>query len=68
MELLNGNYGGTPTKAHQHSLLEGIKNALPNTEVFYKKACVKTIHSINENGVQHPAVRHFLFHPFSVTP
>ena len=53
MELLNGNYGGTPTKAHQHSLLEGIKNALPNTEVFYKKACelsdgYTTIHHLQE--------------------
>ena len=53
VELLNGNYGGTPTKAHQHSLLEGIKNALPNTEVFYKKACelsdgYTTIHHLQE--------------------
>ena len=39
VELLNGNYGGTPTKAHQHSLLEGIKNALPNTKIIYNKAC-----------------------------
>lgn len=38
-ELLNGNYGGTPTPEHTHSLLEGIKNALPNANVFYKKAC-----------------------------
>ena len=53
VELLNGNYGGTPTKAHQHSLLEGIKNALPNTDVFYKKACelsdgYTTIHHLQE--------------------
>ena len=53
VELLNGNYGGTPTKAHQHSLLEGIRNALPNTEVFYKKACelsdgYTTIHHLQE--------------------
>ncbi len=53
VELLNGNYGGTPTKAHQHSLLEGIMNALPNTEVFYKKACelsdgYTTIHHLQE--------------------
>ena len=39
VELLNGNYGGTPTKNHQHSLLEGIKNALPNTKIIYHKAC-----------------------------
>ena len=56
VQLLNGNYGGTPTKAHQHSLLEGIRNALPNTEVFYKKACeladgYSTIHHLQEfNG------------------
>ena len=39
IELLNGNYGGTPTKEHQHSLLEGIRNAVPGVNVFYKKAC-----------------------------
>lgn len=39
IELLNGNYGGTPTNNHQHSLLEGIRNAVPNTEVAYTKAC-----------------------------
>ncbi len=39
VELLNGNYGGTPTKAHQHSLLEGIKNAVPGARIIYNKAC-----------------------------
>ncbi len=39
VELLNGNYGGTPTKAHQHSLLQGIKEAVPNANVIYSKAC-----------------------------
>ena len=39
VELLNGNYGGTPTKAHQHSLLEGIRNAVPGADVVYRKAC-----------------------------
>ena len=39
VELLNGNYGGVPTENHQHSLLEGIKNAVPNAEVRYAKAC-----------------------------
>ena len=39
VELLNGNYGGTPTKEHQHSLLEGIRKAVPGVNVFYKKAC-----------------------------
>ena len=38
-ELLNGNYGGTPTKEHTHSLLDGIKAALPNTNIIYDKAC-----------------------------
>ena len=37
--LLNGNYGGTPTKAHTHSLLHGIKAALPQAEVIYEKGC-----------------------------
>ena len=39
IELLNGNYGGTPTRAHQHSLLEGIRNKVPGTNVIYRKAC-----------------------------
>ena len=38
-ELLNGNYGGTPTKEHTHSLLDGLKAALPNTNIIYDKAC-----------------------------
>ena len=37
--MLNGNYGGTPTEAHTHSLLDGIKAALPNTNIIYHKAC-----------------------------
>ena len=53
VELLNGNYGGTPTKEHQHSLLEGIKNALPNTKIIYQKACelndeYTTIHHLKD--------------------
>ncbi len=53
VELLNGNYGGTPTKEHQHSLLEGIRNAVPGANVFYKKACEladgeTTIHHLQE--------------------
>ena len=39
IELLNGNYGGTPTKAHQHSLLDGIKAAVPGANIIYDKAC-----------------------------
>jgi len=39
VELLNGNYGGTPTDNHKHSLLEGIRNAVPGANVIYRKAC-----------------------------
>lgn len=38
-ELLNGNYGGTPIAEHTQSLLEGIRKAVPGTEVVYAKAC-----------------------------
>ena len=37
--MLNGNYGGTPTEAHTHSLLDGIRAAVPNAKVIYHKAC-----------------------------
>ena len=37
--LLNGNYGGTPTENHKHSLLEGIRAALPGADVRYSKGC-----------------------------
>ena len=37
--LLNGNYGGTPTAEHTHTLLEGIKAAVPGTEIYYSKGC-----------------------------
>jgi len=56
VNLLNGNYGGTPTEAHQHSLLAGIKSALPNTNIIYDKACelddeYSTIHHLPDfNG------------------
>ena len=59
--MLNGNYGGTPTQEHTHSLLEGIKNALPNTQVIYNKACelndeYTTVHHLGDfndgKGVQ----------------
>ncbi len=39
VELLNGNYGGTPTQAHQHSLLDGIRQAVPDAHIIYYKAC-----------------------------
>ena len=56
IDLLNGNYGGKPTKAHQHSLLEGIKNAVPGAKIIYNKACelndeYTTVHHIQDfNG------------------
>ncbi len=53
VELLNGNYGGTPTKEHQHSLLEGIKNAVPDATIIYQKTCelndeYQTIHHLQD--------------------
>ncbi len=56
IELLNGNYGGTPTDNHKHSLLEGIKNAVPGANIIYQKACelndeYSTIHHLQDfNG------------------
>ena len=53
VKLLEGNYGGTPTEAHQHSLLEGIRNALPGVKVIYQKACelndeYNTVHHLQD--------------------
>ncbi len=53
VEMLNGNYGGTPTEAHQHSLLEGIRAAVPGAKVIYHKACelndeYNTIHHLGD--------------------
>ena len=42
VELLNGNYGGTPTDNHKHSLFEGIRKAVPNANVIYAKGCELT--------------------------
>ena len=56
VNMLNGNYGGTPTEAHQHSLLAGIKAAVPNVNIIYNKACelndeYSTIHHLQDfNG------------------
>jgi len=56
VELLNGNYGGTPTEAHQHSLVEGIRNAFRGAELVSEKACelddeYSTIHHLQDfNG------------------
>ena len=53
VNMLNGNYGGTPTEAHQHSLLSGIKAAVPGAKIIYNKACelndeYATIHHLQE--------------------
>jgi beta-glucosidase len=53
VELLNGNYGGTPTDNHKHSLLEGIKAAVPGAKIIYNKACelndeYTTVHHIQD--------------------
>ena len=40
--LLNGNYGGTPTAEHTFTLLQGIKEAVPGTEVYYNQGCPLT--------------------------
>ena len=53
VNMLNGNYGGTPTEAHQHSLLSGIKAAVPDAKIIYNKACelndeYTTIHHLQD--------------------
>ena len=53
VELLNGNYGGTPTDNHKHSLLDGIKAAVPGAKIIYNKACelndeYTTIHHLQD--------------------
>ena len=53
VNMLNGNYGGTPTEAHQHSLLSGIKAAVPGAKIIYNKACelndeYTTIHHLQD--------------------
>ena len=56
VEMLNGNYGGTPTKAHQRSLLDGIRAAVPGARIIYQKACelnddYNTVHHLQDfNG------------------
>ena len=51
--MLNGNYGGTPTEAHTHSLLDGIRAAVPQARIIYQKACeltdeYSTFHHLND--------------------
>ena len=53
VNMLNGNYGGTPTEVHQHSLLSGIKAAVPGANIIYNKACelndeYATIHHLQD--------------------
>ena len=56
IELLNGNYGGTPTDEHKHSLLDGIRAAVPGARIIYHKACelnddYQTVHHLQDfNG------------------
>jgi beta-glucosidase len=54
VELLNGNYGGTPTKEHQHSLLSGIKAAVPSANIIYRKAC-----ELNDEFITVPHLQEF---------
>lgn len=74
VELLNGNYGGTPTKEHQHSLLEGIKTAVPGTKIIYQKACelndeYSTVHHLGDfNGGKGVLVEFFNNKELSGTP
>lgn len=35
----NGNYSGTPTAANTLSIVDAIRQAVPNTEIIYDKAC-----------------------------
>ncbi|MCQ2067277.1 MAG: glycoside hydrolase family 3 C-terminal domain-containing protein [Bacteroidaceae bacterium] len=37
--MMNGEYGGSPTKEHTRTLLDGIRANFPNTEIVYDKAC-----------------------------
>jgi beta-glucosidase len=65
LELLNGNYGGTPTDNHKHSLLQGIKNAVPDAMIIYQKACelndeYTTVHHLQDfNGGKGAMVEFF---------
>ena len=52
VDLMNGNYGGTPTDNHKFSILDGIRAAFPNTDIVYDKACelVDEYNTIRHNG------------------
>ena len=51
-DLMNGNYGGTPTEEHKNSILDGIRAAFPDAEVVYEKGCelVDEYNTINHMG------------------
>ena len=54
VELLNGNYGGTPTDEHKHSLAEGIRDAISaDTEFYGSKACELDDDYTTINHLQH---------------
>jgi beta-glucosidase len=54
--LLDGNYAGSPTPEHTASLLDGIRKAVPGTEVYYNPVCplnddivtITHLHEFNE--------------------
>ncbi|MBP5425253.1 MAG: glycoside hydrolase family 3 C-terminal domain-containing protein, partial [Prevotella sp.] len=39
VSMMNGNYGGTPTREHERSILDGFKAALPGVEIITDRAC-----------------------------
>ena len=52
VDLLNGNYGGTPSEEHKQSILSGIRAAFPHAEIVYDKACelVDEYNTIDHTG------------------
>ncbi|MCQ2197599.1 MAG: glycoside hydrolase family 3 C-terminal domain-containing protein [Bacteroidaceae bacterium] len=42
VDMLNGEYGGTPSDNHKRSLLQGIRDAVPGAKVIYNQACTLT--------------------------
>ena len=39
VNMINGEYAGSPSDNHVRSLLDGIKDNFPNTEIIFDKAC-----------------------------
>ena len=56
--MLFGNYNGTPTQENQISILQAIKNAVPNANIIYDRGCeladpfLTVSHIPNLNGGQ----------------